>query len=80
MTTTELLQTLRSNGVRLSHWRLRGYIDRGEIGRPRVNSAGNFDWTAAELAKVESVARADAATKPRYVEVLSELGVLVPTA
>lgn len=56
MTTREALAALASDGVRLTVWELRGKIERGEVSRPRMSTALQWDWTLADLERVKAAA------------------------
>jgi hypothetical protein len=56
MTTREALNELASRGIHLTYWELRGMLERGEIPRPRMNSALSWDWTEADIRAVATAA------------------------
>lgn len=55
MTTQEALENLRSEGIKITVWELRGKIARREIARPRLNSSLQFDWTLDDLRRAKEI-------------------------
>ena len=65
MTTREALIEASHRGVTLTYWELRGMIERGEVARPRLNSALQWDWTPGEVDRLCEAA----SSRPKKAEV-----------